>query len=89
MDRQSNVLEQVEFETDVTAAEYRRFIESPVWRDFEAVLYGQVAAAQVALNTEDEPRELYRRQGMIEALNIVLRLPMTILDDLEQNKKEE
>jgi hypothetical protein len=83
------VLEQSDFESEATAAEFARFMESTVWRDLEAVLFGQIAVAQAKINMEDELKEVFRGQGMIEALNVMLSLPAVIYDELQQKQEGE
>ena len=80
------VLEQVDFESEVEASDYRNFLDSQVWRDLESVLLGQIGLAQEDVNTKDELRDIYRAQGRIEALRTVVALPGVILADLEDRK---
>lgn len=83
------VLEQVDFDTDVKASDYSSFMESAVWRDLESVVLGQVARAQLDLESAVEVRDIFYNQGQIAAYKTLLTLPKVIFETLTEMQKGE
>ena len=65
-----------------SAAAFRQFIESTVWRDIEACLLDYLAGLKEELLTLVD-KDLYRCQGNAIAIKYMLGLPHKILADLE------
>ena len=82
------VLDELEYETDVPASAYAAFLTSAVWDDMQAVIMGQIAQAQLKLNTSEKPLDMYRAQGAIAALQTVIAMPETIYETLKQMQEE-
>ena len=79
-------MEQVDLnEVQITAMyeQWTNFLSSAVWQDMQAEINYWLNTVRASLGSNDEPRELFRMQGRLEACENVLELPNNMLEILE------
>lgn len=71
------------------------FLISSVWEELKSKIEGSVKLAQMKLEVERDSIGMYRAQGALEELRIMLNFPLTIRDtlraerDIEEEKEKE
>ena len=79
-------MEQVDLnEVQITATyeQWTNFLSSAVWQDMQTEINYWLNTVRAALGSDDEPRELFRMQGRLEACENVLELPNNMLEILD------
>lgn len=77
-----------EVEITATYEQYQDFLASLVWRDLRTEINCWLAVIRGSLGSSDEPRELFRMQGRLEACENVLELPTNLLAILEDRYRK-
>lgn len=76
-----------DIEFHATSEEYKRFMESAVWRDIESFLLLHIVERRTDLETSTDRDTITLIQGMVSAYRNLLNLPQALLE--EQKTKEQ
>mgnify|MGYP003393764743 CR=1 FL=1 len=77
-----------EVEITATYEQWKDFLASAIWHDMKTEIGQWVEVIRSSLGSDDEPRELFRMQGRLEACENVLELPDNMLSILEDRHKK-
>ena len=77
-----------EVEITTTHEQWRDFLASTIWHDMKTEISQWVEVIRGSLGSKDEPRELFRMQGRLDACENVLELPNNMLSILEDRHKK-
>lgn len=72
-----------------TLREIKEFLISPIWRDIKELMEGKLEVTTNALINESEERNMFRLQGSISEIKLLLSLPESMKEELQEEKEDE